>query len=136
MKIRYCLLITAIISGLLQAGENDSSTIIHVGDASFKDKPVFCEEDIVEPDRNDFQVLDYNVMSSEDGHRYSLVTIKNTSSGQRILTEDNLVAIYANCFSQKPLPFRQKFSGREVITKSIDFGSHPFPIIKIISEAI
>lgn len=134
MKVRYCLLITALVSSLLQAGENYSSTIIHVDDASFKHKPVFCEENIVEPDKNDFQILDYNVMSSEDGHRYSLVTIKNTSSGQRILTEEHLVAIHANCFSHNPLPFRQKFSGRETITKSIDFGNNQFPIIKIISE--
>ncbi len=138
MKTRLSILMSVVMSGFcwintVNADGRYSDTIVHVDDASFKNKSVYCEENLVEPEKNSFEILDYNVMSSEAGDRYSLMTIKNTSSGQRFLTEKHLVAIHANCFSQNPVTFKKKLSGGEVVTKNIYFGKNQFPIIKIVS---
>ena len=107
--------------------------VLQMENAAFKDKPVFCEEDILDTERNDFKLIDYQLMSSESGERYALISIKNTSSGQRILRKENLVAIFANCTSLYPQQIEQTLGGNETLTKKIYFGKNKFPIIKLIT---
>ena len=110
-----------------------TTDVLQINSALFKDKPVFCEEEILSPTKNDFDLVDYDLMNSESGDRYAIIHIKNTSSGQRILKRENLVAILANCNSLYPENLNQTLPGRSTVTKSIYFGKHQFPIIKIIT---
>lgn len=107
--------------------------VLQVDNALFKDRPIFCEEEILAPRKSDFEIVDYDLLSSEGGERYAIMNIRNTSSGQRILRKENLVAIFANCNSLYPENINQSLSGRETVTKSISFGINQFPIIKIIT---
>jgi hypothetical protein len=130
-------IVIALISFFIayQANAVDASTeVLQIEKAVFKDKPVFCEEDILDIKRNDFKLMDYELMSSESGERYALVSIKNTSSGQRFLRKENLVAIFANCTSLYPQEIEQTLAGNETLTKKIYFGKNKFPIIKVITE--
>ncbi|MDG1945174.1 MAG: hypothetical protein P8J17_13040 [Halioglobus sp.] len=129
-------IVIALISSFIayQANAVDASKeVLQIENAAFKDKPVFCEEDILDIKRNDFKLIDYELMSSESGERYALVSIKNTSSGRRILREENLVAIFSNCTSLYPQKIEQTLAGNETLTKKIYFGKNKFPIIKIIT---
>ena len=129
-------IVIALISSFIayQANAVDASKeVLQIENAAFKDKPVFCEEDILDIKRNDFKLIDYELMSSESGERYALVSIKNTSSGRRILREKNLVAIFSNCTSLYPQKIEQTLAGNETLTKKIYFGKNKFPIIKIIT---
>ena len=103
-----------------QANAVDASKeVLQMENAAFKDKPVFCEEDILNIKRNDFKLIDYELMSSESGERYALVSIKNMSSGRRILKKENLVAIFSNCSSLHPEKIEQTLAGNETLTKKI-----------------
>ena len=129
-------IVIALISSFIayQANAVDASKeVLQIENAAFKDKPVFCEEDILDIKRNDFKLIDYELMSSESGERYALVSIKNTSSGRRILREENLVAIFSNCTSLYPQKIEQTLAGNETLTKKIYFGKNKFPIIKRIT---
>lgn len=116
------------------ASEPPVGVITHLDSPSFKDRPVFCEEDPLEPIKNDFEILNYNVMISEEGHRYAILTIRNASAGQRLLTDQHLVAIYADCNSDYPMGLKQKLSGGQITTRTVYFGRYKFPIIKVISK--
>jgi len=129
-------IVIALISFFIayQANAVDASKeVLQIENAAFKDKPVFCEEDILDIKRNDFKLTDYELMSSESGERYALVSIKNISAGRRILREKNLVAIFSNCTSLYPQKIEQTLAGNETLTKKIYFGKNKFPIIKIIT---
>ena len=129
-------IIIALISFFIayQANAVDvSEDVLQIENAPFKDKPVFCEDEILDIERNDFKLIDYQLMSSESGERYALVSIKNTSSGQRILRKENIVAIFANCTSLYPQEIEETLAGNETLTKKIYFGKNKFPIIKVIT---
>ena len=126
--------ITALIFFLVayEANAMDASTeVLQIENAAFKDKPVFCEEDILDIKRNDFRLINYELMSSESGERFALISIKNTASGQRILRKENLVAIFADCTSVYPQEIEQTLAADETLTKTVYFGKNKFPIIKI-----
>ena len=132
---KYIYLLMLLFSAKLGASDGISDVIIHFEDPPLREASIFCEEekDIV-PKRNDFEILEYALMSSNQGHRYALVTIKNTSSGYRKMKKEHLVAILANCKRVYPMSFELSFEGNEVITKEVNFGLNGFPIIKVINQ--
>ena len=92
---------------------------------------IHCDTRFNKPSRNDFEIIGYQSMSSELGRRLVMLTIKNTANGQRILSENHLIAISADCKSRVPKQLKLKFSARETITSTIDFGYLQFPIVKL-----
>jgi len=50
----------------------------------------FNQDDLKEIKRHDFEVVDYALMSNEQGERWATVTFKNTSSGLRLLANEYL----------------------------------------------
>ena len=84
------------------------------------------------PDENDFEFIDYSAMSSEEGERYILATIKNTSTGFRILKQDDIIAILGDCSRITPVPFERKFKGSEILTLRLYFGLKKYPILKVL----
>ncbi len=121
--------------GVLNAHDDSSSSdALFIQKASHKDVPVFCDEEFRKPSRNDFEIIDYDVMNSEIGQRFVLVSIRNNSTGQRILSNKDLLGIFANCKARFPETFKKKLSGGETVTQTLSFGVNRFPIIKLVSD--
>ncbi len=117
------------------ASEEMSDLILNFEESPFKDTPIYCEDrNYIAPKDSDFNILKYALMSSNEGDRYALITIKNKSTGQRIMTSEHLVAILASCTTSHPINFEHRFNGSEIITKEVNFGFSRFPIVKIITE--
>lgn len=101
----------------------------------FKNSELFCENDNdIFPAKNEFELINYSIMSSEEGERFGFITLRNTSSGQRIFTQDQLLAILGDCSRKPPQPIEKKFAGNETISLQVNFGLSRFPILKLITE--
>ncbi len=135
VKTSLLLIPVTLFSLLAVSSERDSELSLRFEDSPFKNTAVYCEEEkSVVARSNDFEIVNYALMSSERGHRHALLTIKNTSSGQRTLIGEHLVAILANCDRIYPIDFEVIFKGNELITKEVDFGINRFPIIQITNK--
>lgn len=89
------------------------------------------DDDDIEPVANDFQLLQALFMSNELGERWALVTLKNTSTGQRFLKNENLVATFADGSQSRARNVQKRFRARENQTVSVFFGVKKFPIVKV-----
>lgn len=94
----------------------------------------FPNEDKINPKESDFEIVNYVLMSSEEGARWSVLTIKNTASGSRTLEEQHLMALFANGVRRSPLELALNFKGNETQSITVSFGSHKFPILTIYSN--
>lgn len=91
----------------------------------------FQYDDKLLPEPSDFTLANYAVLSDNVGQRWALVTVKNTSSGARIVTEKNIVATFASGERSYPLDFRERIKGHEVRSFAVNFGANAFPILMI-----
>lgn len=82
--------------------------------------------------KSDFELVDYFTMSSRKGERFALVTIKNTSTGWRVLQHQHLVAVFADCSFVFPEKIDQRFDGSETLSVKLNLGVHRFPLIKVL----
>lgn len=120
--------------GVAQADALNPHSTLRFEISPFKNAPLYCEDQQdVTPDKNDFYVMDYVLMSSDFGERHALVTLTNQSAGQRIFTHDYVVAILGNCERLRPLPFQKRFASGQTLTLRLNFGISKFPILKLIS---
>ena len=67
-------------------------------------------------------------MSNDRGERWALVTFMNQASGQRLLTNEVLVAEFADGSERYALNLEAKLEGGETLTRTVFFGYHRFPI--------
>ena len=136
MTIKHQLL--TLIFGLfiaVQTTHAEPSQTLQFEVAPYKNSDVFCENDQrINPGANDFELLDYHLMSSEVGERLVLATIKNTSSGLRILKKDYVVAILGDCSRMFPAELERKFQGKQTLTVQLDFGVLKYPVLKVLME--
>ncbi len=125
----YCVLLLCFD---IHASNADSGQVLRFEASPFRDAELNCDfDDNITPRPGDFVLNDYAIMSSDYGNRYGIVSIKNTSSGQRILNETYIVAIFGDCVRRLPALFSKTFSGNEQITITIPFGFNRFPILKL-----
>lgn len=94
----------------------------------------FSGSDDLLPKLGEFQIVSSILMSNKNGERWATVTIKNTSSGQRLLDQEHIVAIFANGERRNPATLEQKFSSQEEVSTVINFGKSKFPIIRIMTR--
>lgn len=73
-------------------------------------------------------------LSNKRGERWAIVTLENTSSGQRLLNKESIVATFANGSQSYAWELDERLQGSEAITKSIYFGRQQFPLIKLAVE--
>jgi hypothetical protein len=92
---------------------------------SFKAK----ETERLKPKANEFRMINYSPMSNKIGERWVLVTLRNTSTEQRFLKSEYLVATFANGEQTNPGFVDHKVDGGGVITRTIYFGINKFPIV-------
>ncbi len=94
----------------------------------------FDQDDPLYPTRNDFEIVQFAAMSNELGERWALMTIKNTSAGQRFLKNKNLVATFADGSQSYAAGLDEMLKGKQQLTKTIFFGYSKFPILSVVAE--
>ena len=120
-----------------KADDNLRNNIIRFEDSELRDSQLYCDDNKfnLEPKRNQFDLVDYSVMGTENGERFALITIENTSQGQRIFSNEHVVAVLGNCKRIAPLDFRYKMDSGEVISREIYFGYQRYPIVQLLMDA-
>lgn len=91
----------------------------------------FPNDNNVKPKTSDFDVVNYVLMSNEEGERWAVVTLRNTASGSRSFEQGHLMALFANGSRRTPQEFKLNFSGDEVQSMTLNFGENNFPILAI-----
>ena len=91
----------------------------------------FPNEQNIKPKESDFEVLNYVLMSSETGERWSVITIENTASGNRSLEHSHIMGLFADGSRFVPQENKLQFEGGEVQSITVSFGEYKFPILAI-----
>lgn len=91
----------------------------------------FPNDHNIKPKESDFEVLNYVLMSNETGERWSIVTLRNTSSGSRTFEQHHLMALSANGNRWSPSEHKLNFEGNETQSITVFFGEHKFPILNV-----
>ena len=94
----------------------------------------FPNDSNVQPNISDFNVVNYIIMSNENGERWEVITVKNESSGTRTLNESHLLGLFANGERFQPLKFKHSFGGEESTSLTIGFGEYKFPLLGVYSR--
>ncbi|MGJ8680007.1 hypothetical protein [Paraglaciecola sp.] len=88
----------------------------------------------IRPKHSDFELINYVIMSNDLGERWAVLTLTNTSSGNRVLEQDHIMATFANGVRKSPLEFKLNFGGNEIQSITVSFGESKFPILSIQAE--
>ncbi len=91
----------------------------------------FPNDDNIQPDKSDFEIINYVLLSNEEGERWVTVTLKNTASGNRIFDGEQIMALFADGKRFSPIKKSIRFERRETQTFAINFGISHFPILEI-----
>jgi len=95
----------------------------------------FDNEKNIQPKASEFELLNYIVMSNELGERWAVVTIKNNASGNRILVNQHIMALFANGERAYPSSLKTTFEENETKSLTVLFGENKFPILSISSNS-
>ncbi|AOE50124.1 hypothetical protein [Kangiella sediminilitoris] len=125
------IVISMLIASVAYAGNEDR-------DALSVDKVTtqgidfhFPNDDNIQPEESDFEILNYVTMSNEYGERKVVVTLENTSTGNRIFSNEQIMALYANGSRRVAHEKRIGFKGKEVKTLTLSFHISKYPILKV-----
>ncbi|WDD97188.1 hypothetical protein [Thalassomonas actiniarum] len=88
----------------------------------------------IKPKESDFKIINYVLMSNERGERWSVITLTNTSSGNRMLEQHHLMALFADGKRRSPLEYKLHFEGNETQSITVSFGESKFPILSLYSS--
>ena len=90
----------------------------------------------IKPKNSDFTLLNTVLMSSEQGHRVAVVTVRNDASGSRILEGAHLMALFADGQRKAPLSMSEgiKLVGGEQRSFTVSFGEADYPILSVYSS--
>lgn len=91
----------------------------------------FPNDNNIQPDKSEFKIINYVLMSSESGERWVTITLENTSSGTRSLEREHLMGLFANGKRKSPMSYPLSFKGNEIQTFSVSFGESKFPILAV-----
>jgi hypothetical protein len=83
------------------------------------------------PKLSEFELVNYIVMSNDLGERWAVVTVINQASGNRILENDHLMALFANGERATPAHLKVNFDANETKSLTISFGENKFPLLSI-----
>lgn len=144
IKKSWCYLSTLVLSSIIL---HTSALYVHAEEknAAYKPKDTlsvdnhigsaarfsFPNDERIHPNTSDFKSVNFVALSSESGERWAAITLINTSSGQRFLTEDHLIGLFANGQRIQPLNLKEKFDGKETRTLNVFFGQKKFPLLDV-----
>ena len=83
------------------------------------------------PAKSDFKLTAASYMSNELGERWALITVKNLSTGQRILKNQHMVATFADGTQAYAKNLEISINGGEQLSRAVQFGVNKFPIVNI-----
>jgi len=93
----------------------------------------FPNDKNLKPKPSDFELVNYVIMSNELGERWAVLTLTNTSRGNRTLEHDHIMAMFADGERKNPLELKLNFEGKETQSITVSFGESKFPILSISS---
>lgn len=91
----------------------------------------FPNDKKIYPNRSDFEVINYVLMSSPIGERWATVTLRNNADGKREFNNRMVMALFANGKRKKPQFHKYSFDGNEILTVSLNFGVSKFPLLEV-----
>lgn len=91
----------------------------------------FPNDERIYPKSSDFSVLNYVLMSSENGERWATVTLKNEADGRRKFDSSQIMALFANGVRAKPEHTSYVFDAEQAVTISLAFGKSKFPLLEV-----
>jgi len=94
----------------------------------------FPNDKNVKPELSEFELINYVLMSNESGERWAVITLKNSSSGSRVLNQKHLMALFANGRRKSPGELKLNFEAQEIQSITVSFGTSEFPILAISSS--
>ncbi|TMP07816.1 hypothetical protein CWC11_05770 [Pseudoalteromonas sp. S3178] len=94
----------------------------------------FPNDNNITPKKSDFTILNYVLMSNNDGERWAVITLNNLSSGNRELNQDHILALFADGSRLTPIEFKLGFKGSETQSVTVSFAEHKFPILSVYSS--
>ena len=127
------LLVSAFVSGLVKANDE----VLSVDQVALQGMQFSFENDAkVRPKNSDFSVVNSVLMSSEQGRRVAVVTIRNDASGSRILQAEHIMALFADGRRISPMALADniKLEDGEQRTLTLSFGEDNFPILSIFTS--
>ncbi len=137
---RAALACSLLYSNWLPAGKYaETPNVLHFDDPStrtleqyYAPQQFLKEKDSIDLERKTGLVLlNYSTMSNAAGERWALIQVRNMSGGSLILTGQNVTAIFANGDKKPASAFKQQIGGDQVLSKSVSFGVHRFPIVRV-----
>ena len=127
------LLVSAFVSGLVKANDE----VLSVDQVALQGMQFSFENDAkVRPKNSDFSVVNSVLMSSEQGRRVAVVTIRNDASGSRILQAEHIMALFADGRRVAPISLAEniKLEDGEQRSLTLSFGEDNFPILSIFTS--
>ncbi len=94
----------------------------------------FANDSNITPKKGDFKIVNYVLMSNEEGERWAVITLTNLSSGNRELGEEHLLALFADGSRFMPMEFKLGFKGNETQSVTVSFADYKFPILSVYSS--
>nr|WP_231615045.1 hypothetical protein [Pseudoalteromonas sp. SWN166] len=94
----------------------------------------FPNDNNITPKKSDFTILNYVLMSNNEGERWAVITLNNLSSGNRELNQDHILALFADGSRLTPIEFKLGFKGSETQSVTVSFAEHKFPILSVYSS--
>lgn len=85
----------------------------------------------IKPLQSDFELVNYVLMSNEEGERWAVLTLLNTAGGERVFKQEHLMALFADGKRKVPAAIKLNFSGQELQTVTVSFGYSKFPILAV-----
>ena len=95
----------------------------------------FPNEQNIRPKRSDFGIVNYVLMSNEQGERWSVVTLKNKALGSREFEQGDLMALFADGQRRSPETFKLDFKGGETLSLTVTFGVSKFPVLALYTNS-
>ncbi len=134
----FRLLPIVLFASVLTANPEDKPAY---SDALFFDKPVVkdmaihfeIEEDLY-PTRGSFKIQDFAFLSNELGERWALVIVRNTAPDPRTISENQIIALFADGTHRKPINLKKRIEGSETETFMIPFGKSKMPLVKLLTR--
>ena len=127
--LKFIMLTIGLLSSGMAMAVDDVLTVDRSVSGSFQSS--FPNENNIQPDISDFKVLNSVLMSNEAGERWAVITVENLASGQRTLNQNQLMALFANGERLTPHIFKRRFLANEILSITLTFGEHKFPILEI-----
>jgi len=94
----------------------------------------FPNDNNIAPKKSDFTILNYVLMSNEEGERWAVITLTNLASGKRELNQEHLLALFADGSRQTPSEFKLGFNGNQTQSVTVSFAEYKFPILSVYSS--